>query len=118
MYKSYADYFGRMLVENVRQRTILSFDRVVDKRVVGDTGEKYRQLMEGFSEQQLKIIQDNIVPDLVDKCLCEFLRMIDISDDIDIVVKSKTCEKKLSDINNNMATAYTCKDGWKDLYTN
>lgn len=117
MDKSYSDYFGRMLMESVRDKTILGFNRVVSKRVPGITGEKYQRIMESFTEEQLCIIQDNVIPDVVDKCLFEFLRFIDTSQDIDIVVKSKVGEKKLSEINDNIASLLNDSDGWKNLYS-
>ncbi len=117
MDKSFVDYFGRTLMECVRDRTIYSFDKVVDGKMLGEVGEFYTKLMSSFDDDQMEIIHKYIIPDVVDKCIFNMLHFIETSDDMDIIVASDVEEKRLKDICHVLSSMLLAENGWRDMYS-
>lgn len=117
MDKSFVEYFGRILMECVRDRTIYSFDKVVEGKMRGETGEFYAEIMKDFTPKQIELLHNYIIPDLVDKCIFNLLHFIETSDDIDIVISSDTEEKKLKQICDVFSSRLLSENGWKDMYS-
>jgi hypothetical protein len=62
------DQFGRLIVEEVRDRTIHDWNKIVDGQMQGRTGQAVREMLTSFNPEQIGIIH-RLIPQIVDGTL-------------------------------------------------
>lgn len=100
-------YFGKILISDVRDRTIRGFDMRVNGKMRDESSKKL------FSEiQEMKIgdrqLIEDIIPQIVDLCIHNMLCMVEEHSNIDIQVENES----IYEISDGLAGELYTEDGW------
>ncbi len=107
------NYFGEILIREVRDRTIEEFDMIVTGNM-NDVGSQnlYKKIQQMSNEHQ-ELIKE-IIPQIVDLCLDNMLCMMDdYADDINVKVDGEN----ISEISDGLAGELYTEDGWIQQYS-
>src|SRR5258708_40125450 len=82
--------FGRLLVEEVRDRTIVDWDKLVDGTMKGDRAPKVRALVKQLGPAEIEVLK-TIVPAVVDTTLHHLAFALEQQDRKEDEAVSVTC---------------------------
>lgn len=107
--------FARLLMFLVRDRSILACDQLAAGRVAGPDGERWRSLV---TEGPVRRAFEELIPDVVDQVLFEFLNAID-NDELPLAWRRSdgSCEGLESLGLGEMAGWLMMSDGWRQRFS-
>ena len=107
------DYFGEVLVKNVRDYTISEWDRdIVRKNATVRAGKILYEKFKNCTPEQLELIRW-LIPQVVDTTLHYFLCMFEQEENIDIAVTlDGEYIERLQDISDGLCGELYTEDGW------
>ena len=116
MKKDVLDYFGEMLISNVRDKTIASWDMMVNGKMKGITAQQVREKISSFSDEQKEILRW-LTPQITDTCLHYLLTMFEQSDELKLTVCIEQANVDLKQISDGLAGELYTEDGWINRFS-
>nr|WP_092067147.1 hypothetical protein [Dendrosporobacter quercicolus]NSL49713.1 epimerase [Dendrosporobacter quercicolus DSM 1736]SDL50153.1 hypothetical protein SAMN04488502_10164 [Dendrosporobacter quercicolus] len=111
MSKSVLDKFGEVLVENVRDRTISNWDKILSGKMKGLSAQQVLEKIGGFNEEQKEALRW-LVPKIVDVSLHNYLAMIEEYEDINVEVVNNGQSGNIRELSDGLAGELYTEDGW------
>jgi hypothetical protein len=111
------DFFGRSVIENVRDLTIRDWDNIIEGKAKGITAETVQEKLALLSKEQLEVLIW-IMPKIVDSTIHNFLWMFDKSKEIDLRITTKdgTIDRLQEESDGLYGELYS-KRGWISKYS-
>lgn len=116
--KQVLDYFGQLLIENIRDEAIDDWERIFQGKMKDKESRKIAETLSTFSPEQVQFII-NLLPKVVDTSLHHFLWTLEQKEDIELLVKAK--ENKyfnIREISDGLAGELYTDDGWISRFSN
>ncbi|MEZ3428796.1 MAG: hypothetical protein K1W36_00600 [Lachnospiraceae bacterium] len=104
--------FGKILMNDVRDTTIESFDNMINGTMKGITAENVQEKIREFSDGQIDVVKW-MIPQVVDLCLHNILWMVEQEEDITLSFK----EINLKDESDGLSGELYTEDGWIQKYS-
>ena len=111
MSENILDYFGKILMLNVRDRTISNFDRMIDGKMKGITAKCVSEKISSFNDNQLETLKW-LIPKIVDLSLHNMLVMIEENNEINVEVFNGNNANSLKEVSDGLAGELYTEDGW------
>lgn len=110
-------YFGRILMEEVRDRAIRQMDMILSGHMKSESAGKTREVLRGYSEEDIEALKW-LLPQVVDKALHHLLWTLERDEAINVTVSvgSKASET-LREISDGLCGELYGEDGWIALYS-
>ena len=70
------DTFGKLLVEQARDKAIWHYDHIISGQLKGDYAQEIRDKLISFEAKQLEVLEE-LIPDIVDIAIASVLWMVD-----------------------------------------
>lgn len=103
----FLDYFGQILIKNVRDKTICEFNMIIDGKMKDKESVMLYRNFKCMDKETKQIIK-SIIPRIVDLGLHNFLWMFEEDENIQILVQGKN----INDISDGLAGELYAEDGW------
>lgn len=101
------NYFGKILISDVRDRTIHGFDMRITGMMKDEDSQKLYEEIKKMDNKQIELIK-KIIPQIVDLSLHNMLCMIEENTKIKVQIENE-CIDKISD---GLAGELYSEDGW------
>ncbi len=106
------DYFGKALMQSVRDESIEQWDMIITGRMKSITARKIQSIFTSFSEEQVGIV-NQIVPEIVDTTLHYLLWTLEQEMSINIAVEvDGGIIPSIRDVSDGLAGELYTEDGW------
>lgn len=111
------DYFGELLVTNVRDEVILRWDKIIDGSQKGETADRVRQTLRSTKDLSRAIA--SLIPAIVDGALFQLLSTIETNPGVDIIVSADESGHAVSvcDESDGLAGELYGQRGWIAKYS-
>lgn len=109
--KNILDVFGKVLITEVRDRSISDFDMILDGKMKGITAKTIKEEMKGFSKQQIEVIKW-LIPKVVDVNLNHLLEMIESINYINVQVILENCKYCVKELSDGLSGELYTEEGW------
>ena len=112
MKKAIIDEFGKILIQSVRDKSILDWDMILDGRMKSERARRIQKELLSYDDNDKKILQE-IIPQIVDTTLHHLLWTLEQSDSISVAIQ--TDKDSISNIKNEsdgLAGELYSEDGW------
>ena len=100
-------YFGEILMNEVRDRTIRGFDMKITGKMMDKDSQKLFEEVNKMKDEQ-RLLVEKIIPQIVDLCIHNMLCMIEDCTSIDIQVEKKS----ICEMSDGLAGELYTEDGW------
>ncbi|MBQ6566281.1 MAG: hypothetical protein IJR93_07295 [Treponema sp.] len=107
-----SDFFGKILIDDVRDRTIRNIDSIVTGRMKDEDSQCLYKKICLLSLKQNELINE-LIPKIVDFTLHNMLEMFEEHEEIELTVKGRN----LNEISDGLAGELYTEDGWIQKYT-
>lgn len=109
--------FGKTLIREVRDKTIDEFEKLGAGEMKGVYGEYYRNLISSFGKSELEIINE-IVTDVVDRTLHNFLWMLEQSPDFTVAAVQLDAPRiDLVELSDGLSGELYSERGWISIFS-
>ncbi|MBD5135552.1 MAG: epimerase [Lachnospiraceae bacterium] len=105
--KDLLSYFGEMLINEVRDRTIRGFDMRITGKMKDESSKKLFEKVQQMSDEQ-RLVIEKIIPQIVDLSIHNMLCMIEENANIDMQVENEI----ISELSDGLAGELYTEDGW------
>lgn len=105
-------YFGEILINEVRDRTICGFDMRITGKMRDESSQKLFEQVQKMNNEERQLIE-KMIPQIVDLSIHNMLCMLEEHEDIDVQVK----KQNISDISDELAGELYTEDGWIQRFT-
>lgn len=99
--------FGKVLIEEVRDRSILVFDKKTQGLMNDEYSQQLYERIKDKSDEEKQLIYD-IIPNIVDLCLHNMMCLFEDHNEFQIIVD----DENLNDISDGLAGELYTSDGW------
>lgn len=110
--KEIIEAFGKLLISDVRDHTIETFDGMLQGTVKGSTAQKIQEKIKTFDQEQMDALEW-MVPHIVDLCLHNMLWMAEQQEDITLLFQGT----ELREESDGLAGELYTEDGWIQKYS-
>ena len=107
------DKFGRVFIEEARDRSIRLFDKRIHGSMRDEESQKLFGKVNSLSDDAQDVIKE-IIPDIVDLCLHNMLNLFEENEDLQIIVDGEN----LNDMSDGLAGELYTSDGWIHRFSN
>lgn len=104
--------FGELFINDVRDNTIETFEKMFDGRMKGLTAEKVREKIEILDKEQ-KAIALWLISKVVDQCMHNILYMLEEREQIKLLYN----ETNIAEKSDGLAGELYTEDGWIEIYS-
>lgn len=104
--------FGKVLIKEVRDRTIRLFDKKVQGVMRGEDSQRLFERVNKLSEEQQLLINE-IIPQIVDLSLHNMLCVFEEHDEFQIVIDGEN----IADISDGLSGELYTSDGWIEKFS-
>ena len=111
MNENVLDYFGEILMLEVRDRTIRNWDMILDGKMKGSVAQQVRDKMLNFNREQIEVLKW-LIPQIVDLNLHNLLAMVEEHNEIKLGVYDGETNKNINEISDGLAGELYTEDGW------
>jgi hypothetical protein len=111
------DYFGKILMSDVRDETITSWDMIVNGKMKGITAQQVKEKLTCFSEEQKEVL-NWLIPKITDTCLHNLLVMIEQSNKVKVSVNDGQTNIEVKQISDGLECELYTEDGWIKRFSN
>ncbi len=101
------NYFGQILMEEVRDRTIRGYDMRVNGKMRDSNSQKIFEEVQQLNDVQRQLIK-RIIPQIVDLCIHNMLCMIEEHSNIRMLMDGES----ISEMSDGLAGELYSEDGW------
>lgn len=101
------DYFGKTLMEEVRDRTIRVFDLKIKGNMKDEDSQRLYKRIEKLSNEQFNLIEE-IIPQIVDLSLHNMLCMVEENPSIVVQIENEN----IIEFSDGLAGELYTEDGW------
>lgn len=101
------NYFGEILIAEVRDRTIRGFDMKIEGKMRDEDSKKLFEEVQQMNNKQRQLIS-KVIPQIVDLSIHNMLCMLEEHTDIDVRVEMES----ISEISDGLAGELYTEDGW------
>ena len=105
--------FGELFINEVRDVTISSLDKMIDGTMKGITAQEIKEKFLNISNEYIEIVKW-LIPKIVDINLHNVLFMIDEYDEIELLFN----QESLKCISDGLAGELYSEDGWINKFSN
>jgi len=105
------DYFGKILISEVRDRTITNWDMILNGKMKGITAQKVREELSGFSDDNLEVLRW-LIPKITDTSLHNLLGMVEQNNEIKIEIYDGEIKKDITQLSDGLEGELYTDDGW------
>ncbi|MFZ5968226.1 MAG: epimerase [Bacillota bacterium] len=105
------DYFGRLIMSEVRDETITSWDMIINGKMKGLTAQQVREKISGFSEEQIEVLKW-LIPKVTDSCLYNLLTVIEQNDELKVTISDGQTDTDIKQISDGLGGELFTEDGW------
>lgn len=110
--KEIIEAFGKLLISDVRDHTIETFDGMLQGTIKGITAQKIQEKIKTFDQEQMDALEW-MVPQIVDLCLHNMLWMAEQQEDITLLFRGT----ELREESDGLAGELYTEDGWIQKYS-
>lgn len=111
------DYFGRVLMKEVRDRAIRGMDMTLSGHMKGESAERIRKALRKFSVEDIEALKW-LLPQVVDSTIHHMLWTLERYEDIIVTVQvGSELGKSLAEISDGLCGEMEGEDGWIALYS-
>ena len=111
MNENVLDYFGKLLMSGVRDKTITSWDIIINGKMKGITAQQVREKISGFSEEQIEVLKW-LIPKITDSCLHNLLTTIEQNDELKVTIYDGQTNTDIKQISDGLEGELYTEDGW------
>lgn len=111
MHENILDYFGKMLMLDVRDRTIRNWDMILDGKMKGSAAQQVRDKLLNFNREQIEVLKW-LIPQIVDLNLHNFLAMVEEHNEIKVEICDRETNNNINEISDGLAGELYTEDGW------
>lgn len=111
MNENILDYFGTLLMSDVRDETITSWDMILNGKMKGITADQVRDKVSGFSDGQIRVLSW-LIPKITDTCLHNLLVMIEQNTRVKVLVNDGHTNIDIKHISDGLEGELYTEDGW------
>ncbi|ADZ85084.1 hypothetical protein QTL86_22675 [Cellulosilyticum sp. ST5] len=105
--------FGEILISDVRDRTIRSYDMRINGKMKDESSQKLYSEVEQLDITQRQLIE-RIVPQIVDLSIHNMLCMLEEHSNIDMQIEGES----ISEISDGLSGELYTEDGWIQRFSN
>ncbi|OOM72223.1 hypothetical protein [Clostridium sp. BL-8] len=117
MDKDILNEYGKILISDVRDRTIHSMDMMLSGKMNGVTAKRILEKVSSFSESQLESLKW-LIPKIVDLSLHNMLVMIEENDEINVEISAGDVSNNIKEVSDGLPGELYTEDGWIMKYSN
>ena len=111
MNENVLDYFGKILMSDVRDETITSLDMMLNGKMKGITAQQVREKITGFSDEQLEVLIW-LIPKITDTCLHNLLVMLEQNNELKVLLNDGNANTDIKQISDGLECELYTEDGW------
>lgn len=111
MNENVLNYFGKILMAEVRDETITSWDMMLNGKMKGITAQQVREKIAGFSDEQLEVLTW-LIPKITDTCLHNLLVMLEQNDEVKVFLNDGKINTDIKEISDGLECELYTEDGW------
>jgi len=117
MYSKALDFFGNKLMEDVRDRTINIWNKLLDGEMKGETAKKVECIIKNLSNEDIKLVK-NLIPLIVNEDLFNMLNMFENNNELEMHVNLNGESVDITDESDGLAGELFTEDGWIEKFSN
>lgn len=111
------DYFGKVLMERVRDHAIFEMDGALSGHMVDESSKEIRTALRGYSQEDIEVLKW-LIPQIVDKTIHYLLWTLDTDEAINVTVETGSeTSHSLREISDGLCGETYGEDGWIALYS-
>ncbi|WP_454054441.1 hypothetical protein [Clostridium sp. Marseille-Q7071] len=111
MNENILDYFGKILITEVRDETITSWNMMLRGKMRGITAQQIREKISVFNDEELEVLKW-LIPKIIDSSLHNLLLMIEQNDAIKVEVDDGQKDNDIKEISDGLEGELYTEDGW------
>lgn len=110
-------YFGKVLMEEVRDRAIREMDMTLSGHMKGESAQRIRKVLRGFSAEDIEALKW-LLPQVVDATIHHLLWTLETEETINVTVSiGEETSESLREVSDGLCGEVYGEDGWIALYS-